>query len=305
MKMNTKTQKSGVKVRESVGSRIFTIINTLILAFLALIYILPLINILAISLSSNAAATAGLVKLLPVDFTLKSYEYVAKRAAFWKSLGVTVIRCLLGVSLNVIMCVLVAYPLSKDNRKLKLRTVYTWFFFITMLINAGLIPWYMTIKSVHLLGTIWALVLPGAVPVFSVVLMLNFFRAIPEELEEAAFMDGAGHWNIMARIYVPLSKASIATICLFALVYHWNSWFDGIILMNKPTQYPLQSYLQTIIIQGDTSVNSTTDWQTMALISDRTVKCAQIFLSTLPIVAAYPFLQRYFVKGMVMGSVKG
>lgn len=174
MKMNTKTQKSGVKVRESVGSRIFTIINTLILAFLALICILPLINILAISLSSNAAATAGLVKLLPVDFTLKSYEYVAKRAAFWKSLGVTVIRCLLGVSLNVIMCVLVAYPLSKDNRKLKLRTVYTWFFFITMLINAGLIPWYMTIKSVHLLGTIWALVLPGAVPVFSVVLMLNF-----------------------------------------------------------------------------------------------------------------------------------
>ena len=305
MKMNTKTQKSGVKVRESVGSRIFTIINTLILAFLALICILPLINILAISLSSNAAATAGLVKLLPVDFTLKSYEYVAKRAAFWKSLGVTVIRCLLGVSLNVIMCVLVAYPLSKDNRKLKLRTVYTWFFFITMLINAGLIPWYMTIKSVHLLGTIWALVLPGAVPVFSVVLMLNFFRAIPEELEEAAFMDGAGHWNIMARIYVPLSKASIATICLFALVYHWNSWFDGIILMNKPTQYPLQSYLQTIIIQGDTSVNSTTDWQTMALISDSTVKCAQIFLSTLPIVAAYPYLQRYFVKGMVMGSVKG
>ena len=305
MKMNTKTQKSGVKVRESVGSRIFTIINTLILAFLALICILPLINILAISLSSNAAATAGLVKLLPVDFTLKSYEYVAKRAALWKSLGVTVIRWLLGVSLNVIMCVLVAYPLSKDNRKLKLRTVYTWFFFITMLINAGLIPWYMTIKSVHLLGTIWALVLPGAVPVFSVVLMLNFFRAIPEELEEAAFMDGAGHWNIMARIYVPLSKASIATICLFALVYHWNSWFDGIILMNKPTQYPLQSYLQTIIIQGDTSVNSTTDWQTMALISDRTVKCAQIFLSTLPIVAAYPFLQRYFVKGMVMGSVKG
>ena len=312
MKMNTKTQKSGVKVRESVGSRIFTIINTLILAFLALICILPLINILAISLSSNAAATAGLVKLLPVDFTLKSYEYVAKRAAFWKSLGVTVIRCLLGVSLNVIMCVLVAYPLSKDNRKLKLRTVYTWFFFITMLINAGLIPWYMTIKSVHLLGTIWALVLPGAVPVFSVVLMLNFFRAIPEELEEAAFMDGAGHWNIMARIYVPLSKASIATICLFALVYHWNSWFDGIILMNKPTQYPLQSYLQTIVTRLDFQ-NMTVEElkrlaelnQTMALISDRTVKCAQIFLSTLPIVAAYPFLQRYFVKGMVMGSVKG
>ena len=297
--------QSGVRVRESLGSRIFTIINGLFLVLLALMCVLPLVNILAVLLSSNAAATAGLVKLWPVEFTLKSYEYVAKRAAFWRSLGVTLLRCLLGVSLNVLMCILTAYPLSKDNQKLRARTVYTWFFFITMLVNGGLIPQYMTIKSVGILGTIWALVLPGAVPVFSMVLMLNFFRAIPEELEEAAFMDGASHWSILMKIYVPLSKASIATICLFALVYHWNSWFDGIIMMNKPDQYPLQSYLHTIIIQGDTSVNSTTDWQTMALISDRTVKCAQIFLSTLPIVAAYPFLQRYFVKGMVMGSVKG
>ena len=297
--------QSGVRVRESLGSRIFTIINGLFLVLLALMCVLPLVNILAVSLSSNAAATAGLVKLWPVEFTLKSYEYVAKRAAFWRSLGVTLLRCLLGVSLNVLMCILTAYPLSKDNQKLRARTVYTWFFFITMLVNGGLIPQYMTIKSVGILGTIWALVLPGAVPVFSMVLMLNFFRAIPEELEEAAFMDGASHWSILMKIYVPLSKASIATICLFALVYHWNSWFDGIIMMNKPDQYPLQSYLHTIIIQGDTSVSSTTDWQTMALISDRTVKCAQIFLSTLPIVAAYPFLQRYFVKGMVMGSVKG
>ena len=297
--------QSGVRVRESLGSRIFTIINGLFLVLLALMCVLPLVNILAVSLSSNAAATAGLVKLWPVEFTLKSYEYVAKRAAFWRSLGVTLLRCLLGVSLNVLMCILTAYPLSKDNQKLRARTVYTWFFFITMLVNGGLIPQYMTIKSVGILGTIWALVLPGAVPVFSMVLMLNFFRAIPEELEEAAFMDGASHWSILMKIYVPLSKASIATICLFALVYHWNSWFDGIIMMNKPDQYPLQSYLHTIIIQGDTSVNSTTDWQTMAMISDSTVKCAQIFLSTLPIVAAYPFLQRYFVKGMVMGSVKG
>ena len=297
--------QSGVRVRESLGSRILTIINGLFLVLLALMCVLPLVNILAVSLSSNAAATAGLVKLWPVEFTLKSYEYVAKRAAFWRSLGVTLLRCLLGVSLNVLMCILTAYPLSKDNQKLRARTVYTWFFFITMLVNGGLIPQYMTIKSVGILGTIWALVLPGAVPVFSMVLMLNFFRAIPEELEEAAFMDGASHWSILMKIYVPLSKASIATICLFALVYHCNSWFDGIIMMNKPDQYPLQSYLHTIIIQGDTSVNSTTDWQTMALISDRTVKCAQIFLSTLPIVAAYPFLQRYFVKGMVMGSVKG
>jgi putative aldouronate transport system permease protein len=163
----------------------------------------------------------------------------------------------------------------------------------------------MTINTLRLTGTIWALVLPGAVPVFNMVLMLNFFRAIPQELEDAAFMDGANHLNIMLRIFVPISKASIATICLFALVHHWNSWFDGIILMNKPSQYPLQSYLQTVIIQGDTALKSVTDWQSMALISDRTLKCAQIFISTLPIILAYPFLQRYFVKGMVLGSVKG
>lgn len=301
MRQNKKRNKR----KESTGSRLFTIVNTSILSILALLCIFPLINILAISFSSNAAVTAGKVSLIPVDFTLKSYEYVVERGAFWKSFGVTLLRCLLGVSLNMLLCILVAYPLSKNKSKLRLRTVYTWFFFITMLLNAGLIPQYMTVKSVNLIGTIWSLVLPGAVPVFSVVLMLNFFRAIPGDLEEAAFVDGAGHWRILWKIFIPLSKASIATICLFALVYHWNSWFDGIIYMNKPDQYPLQSYLQTIIIQGDTSVNSTTDWQTMALVSDRTVKCAQIFLATLPIIAAYPFLQRYFIKGMVVGSVKG
>ncbi|MDR1970503.1 MAG: carbohydrate ABC transporter permease [Treponema sp.] len=291
--------------KEPISSWTFSIINVAILMFLALICMLPLINVLAISLSSNAAATAGLVNLLPVDFNLQSYIYVAKRTAFWRSMAITILRCSLGVSINTALCVLTAYPLSKDNKKFRLRTLYAWYFFITMIVNSGLIPWYMTINTLRLTGTIWALVLPGAVPVFNMVLMLNFFRAIPQELEDAAFMDGANHLNIMLRIFVPISKASIATICLFALVHHWNSWFDGIILMNKPSQYPLQSYLQTVIIQGDTALKSVTDWQSMALISDRTLKCAQIFISTLPIILAYPFLQRYFVKGMVLGSVKG
>jgi putative aldouronate transport system permease protein len=292
-------------IKEPAGSRTFSIINITLLAFLALICILPLINILAVSLSSNAAATAGLVNLLPKGFNIQSYVYVAKRSAFWRSMGVTVIRCMLGVAINTMLCILTAYPLSKDNRKFGLRTVYAWFFFLTMIVNSGLIPWYIMINSLRLTGTIWALVLPGALPVFNVVLMLNFFRAIPEELEEAAFIDGATHFGIMVRIFVPISKASIATIALFSLVNHWNSWFDGIILMKKPSQYPLQSYLQTVIIQGDTALKSITDWQSMALVSDRTLKCAQIFISTIPIILAYPFLQRYFVKGMVLGSVKG
>ncbi len=291
--------------KEKYSSKIFVVVNTIILTILGLICLLPLINILAISFSSSAATNAGRVTLWPVDFTWSSYVYVAHRSAFWRSLGVTVLRCFLGVPLNVLLCILAAYPLSKDKTRFRHRTIYTWFFFLTMLINGGLIPWYMTIRSLGLLGKIWALVLPGAVPVFSVVLLLNFFRNVPKELDEATFIDGGGHWRLLFQIYVPVSLPSIATISLLALVFHWNSWFDGIILMNKPAQYPLQSYLQTVIVQRDLSLLGSSDWQTISQVSDRTVKSAQIFLSSVPVIAMYPFFQRYFVKGMVIGSVKG
>lgn len=285
--------------------KVFPFVNATLLSLLALACCIPMLNILAVSLSSSSAATSGAVGLWPVDFTWKSYEYVMKREAFWRSINVTLVRCVLGVSINMILCTLTAYPLSKEQRDLRFRTVYAWFFFLTMLINGGLIPWYMTINNLKLIGSIWALVLPGAVPVFNIVLLLNFFRGIPKELEEAGFVDGASHWVVLFRIFLPISKPAIATVALFSLVHHWNSWFDGIILMNKPSQYPLQSYLNTVIIQRDLSLVGSSDWQSIALVSDRTVKSAQIFLSALPIIAAYPFFQRYFVKGLVLGSVKG
>ena len=174
------TGKNKNRIKSSWRSKLFSLINGIVLTLLALLCILPLVNVLAISLSSNTAVTAGKVMFLPVDFTLKSYEYVAKREAFWRAMGITLERCLLGVALNVLLCIMTAYPLSKKNSRFHSRTAYTWFFFLTMLINGGLIPNFMTVKSLNLLGTIWALVLPGAVPVFSVVLMLNFFRALPD-----------------------------------------------------------------------------------------------------------------------------
>lgn len=289
----------------SSGAKVFYLINGLILVLLAAICILPVWNVLVISLSNNDAVRTGKVTFWPVDFNLSSYQYVAERASFWRAMGVAILRCVLGVSMNVFMCIIVAYPLSKPKGRFHGRTLYVWFFFLTMLINGGLIPSFMTIKSLHLLGSIWALVLPGAVPVFNVVMMINFFRVVPLELEEAAVVDGASQWQIMSRIFVPVSKPSIATILLFSLVGHWNSWFDGIIYMNKPEQYPLQSYLKTIIIDASTLTSANVDWQVMASISERTVKCAQIFVSMIPIMLIYPFLQKYFVKGMVMGSVKG
>jgi len=136
------------------------------------------------------------------------------------------------------------------------------------------------------------------------ILLLNFFRGLPKELEEAAYMDGAGHWTTLWRIFVPLSTPVLATITLFATVHHWNSWFDGLIFMNSPMNYPLQSYLQTVVIQQDLSANTNVDLDSLAEISDRTAKAAQIFLGALPILLVYPFLQRFFVKGIVLGSVK-
>ena len=287
------------------SSRLFVVLNYCILGFLALSCLIPLIHIFAISLSDSAAATGGMVVLWPVNFTLESYAYVARRAAFWHSMLVSVVRVLVGVGLNMVFCIVCAYPLSKEKDQFRFRTVYAWYFFLTMLVSGGLIPLYMVIRQTGLMGTFWALVIPGAVPVYNIILLLNFFRQTPRELEEAAIIDGAGQWRIMWQIFVPTSTAALATVALLSTVYHWNEWFNGILYMKTPDQYPLQSYLRTIVIDMKLTNMGANDWQALALVSDKTVKCAQIFLASLPILLVYPFLQRYFVKGMVLGSVKG
>jgi len=283
----------------------FTILNYIIIGFLGLICLIPLVHVLAISLSSSASATAGMVTLWPVDFTLESYAYVARRSAFWRSMLVSVERVILGVGLNMFFCITAAYPLSKAQDQFRCRSIYAWFFFITMLVSGGLIPTYMVIRETGLMGTIWALILPGAVPVYNIVLLLNFFRQTPRELEEAAIMDGANQWIILWRVFVPTSTAALATVGLYSTVYHWNEWFNGILYMKLPEQYPLQSYLRSVVIDMKLTNMGAQDWQALALVSDKTVKCAQIFLAALPILLVYPFLQKYFVKGMVLGSVKG
>ncbi|MDF2648095.1 MAG: carbohydrate transporter permease [Paenibacillus sp.] len=291
--------------RMSWSRKLFVICNYSLLIALAGICVLPLIYLLALSFSSNNAAAAGMVKLWPVDFTWKAYEFILSKPEFSRSLIVTLQRVLLGVSLNMILTVLVAYPLSKESSALKGRTVYVWIFVFTMLFNGGIIPLYMTIRALGLLDSIWALVLHHAVPVFNIVILLNFFRGLPKELEEAALMDGASHWRILWSIYVPLSAPSLATVTLFSTVAQWNSWFDGILFMNSPENYPLQSYLYTVVVGLETLMKSTTDLELIHLVSDRTAKAAQIFLGALPILVLYPFLQRYFTKGIVLGSVKG
>jgi putative aldouronate transport system permease protein len=293
----------------SAGRKVFVVFNYFFLGLASLLCILPFINLLAVSFSGSTAVAGGEVNFLPVDFTWKSYEFVMKSREFVRSLGVSIERVILGVSVNMLLTILTAYPLSKEKSVFKWRGVYAWFFMITMLFNAGLIPWYMTIKYTGLVDKIWALVIPGALPVFNMVVLLNFFRGLPKELEEAAFIDGAGHWRILWKIFIPLSKPSLATVALFCIVSHWNNWFDGLILMNKPIHYPLQSYLQTIIINPEVIMASAagkSDYTTLLqFVNTRTSRAAQIFIATIPILLAYPFLQKYFTTGLVLGSVKG
>ncbi|NMA64641.1 MAG: carbohydrate ABC transporter permease [Clostridiaceae bacterium] len=293
-------------LKRTTGEKIFTVFNVIILSIAAFLCLLPLINVLAISFSSSSAAAAGYVNLWPVDFTLASYQYALSKTEFLQSFLVSIKRVGLGYLVNMILTISIAYPLSKEKSAFRARNVYAWFFIITMMFSGGLIPTYMTIKSLHLLDTLWALVLPGAVPVFNVILLMNFFRGIPNEIEEAAYVDGAGHWTTLFKIYLPLSLPSLATVSLFVLVGHWNGWFDGMIYMNSPKNYPLQTYLRSIIISPDLdTMTSSEQLVNMAEVSDRTFKSAQVFLGALPILAVYPFLQKFFMKGLVMGSVKG
>ncbi|RED87692.1 MULTISPECIES: carbohydrate ABC transporter permease [Cohnella] len=291
--------------RLSFGRKLFLALDYAFLVGLAVLCLLPLINVLAISFSSSTAATANLVKFWPVDFNLKSYDYALSKPEFADAYWVSFKRILIGTPVNVVLTMLVAYALSKDDRQFRWRKIYSWAFIFTMLFNGGLIPWYITIKELGLIDTFWALVLPGAVPVFSVILLLNFFRGIPKEIEEAALIDGCGHWRIMWQIFLPLSAPAIATITLFSLVGHWNSWFDGLILMNKTEHYPLQSYLQTLVISFDLKIMNVKEAELLSQINNRTLKASQIFLAALPIMLTYPMLQKYFMKGIVMGSVKG
>ncbi|MFC3800506.1 carbohydrate ABC transporter permease [Cohnella sp. GCM10012308] len=292
-------------MRTSLSGRLFNGFNAVVLVLLALLCLLPLVQVLAVSLSSSTAASAGAVKLWPVDLTFESYKFVLGKPEFPRAFWISLERVLLGATINMLLTITLAYPLSKEPAAFRGRTVYVWFFVLTMLVGGGLIPWYLVIKAAGLLGSIWALVLPGAVNVFNVVLLLNFFRGLPKELEEAAFVDGAGHWTILWKLFVPLSMPALATLILFTVVGHWNSWFDGLILMNTPEKYPLQSYLQTVVINRDLSLITMADAATLSQVSDRTLKGAQIFLAALPIICVYPFLQRFFIKGVVVGSVKG
>jgi putative aldouronate transport system permease protein len=295
---------------DSIPRRIFLVCNTVFILIVALICIAPFINLLAVSFSDKVAVAAGEVTFLPVGFTTISYKFITNTSKFTDSLLVSIKRTFIGVPVNLLLIILTAYPLSKSKEDFRARNVFSWFFVITILFNAGLIPTYMVVKSTGLMNSIWSLILPGAVPVFSMLVVMNYMRGLPKELLEAAYIDGAGHLQTLVKIVLPVSLPTIATVTLFAFVSHWNSWFDGMIYMNKVENYPLQTYLQTVVVNPEEFMRNNTDMsgnlsKYLSMVSARTTGAAQMFLAMIPVLCIYPFLQKYFTTGLVMGSVKG
>lgn len=288
--------------------RAFDVILAVMLGIVCLTCVLPFVNLLAVSFSGSTAVSAGKVGFLPVDFTLSSYQYLLEDGRFFRAMFVSIERVVLGTFLNLALAVLTAYPLSRPKGVLFGRGFYVVFFVITMLIGGGMIPSYLLVSSLGLRNTIWSLILPGALPVSNMIILMNFIRGLPEELNEAASLDGANPMQILFQIILPLLKPSLATVGLFCMVSHWNDWFSGMIYMSDPAKYPLQTYMQSLLTNFETLLmgDSTHDIRSLlSMMNARTGRAAQMFLGALPIMIIYPFLQKYFTKGLVLGSVKG
>lgn len=286
--------------RISFSRKIFVICNTIFLVTMALLCILPLINLFALSLSGKAAANSGAVTFWPVDFTLMAYEKTFRNSNFIRSILIAVGRTAIGTLFSMFVITTAGYALSKDFRG---RTPLMWFFVFTMLFGGGLIPSYLVNTSLGLKNNFLVYIIPGAFSCYNLILIMNFFKSIPKALEEAALIDGANFFTVLWRIFLPLSKAGLATVALFIMVGNWNEWFTGILYMSDTKNYPLASFLQVIVVQGNQQ-DLALDPASAAAMSERTIKAAQVFIGALPILLVYPFLQKYFVTGLVMGAVK-
>jgi putative aldouronate transport system permease protein len=291
---------------KSWGRRVFRAFNYVMLSVVGLLCLAPMFHFLAVSFSDRAATVGSLVTLWPIRFTTASYDLVLKAPLFYRSLFVSVQRVALGVSLQMAITILTAYPLSRPARRFKGRNFLMWLLLIGLFTDWGIIPWWLVIRSLGLMNSMWALVIPPSMAPYSVILLMNFFREIPEELDDAARIDGASHWRRLFNIYVPLSLPAIATLTLFSVVFHWNSWFDGMVLIYDVNKLPLQTFLRSVVIGLDTSNLALQPATAQFLLySDRSIRAASIFLSVVPILAIYPLLQRYFVTGIKLGAVKG
>lgn len=294
----------GTAIRQSVGSRAFDVFLVIFMLIFLLITLYPFWYVVVVSLSNGKAVMGGKVFLWPVDFTFATYRVVLRDSNILTGLKNTVIYTFLGTFINLVVTTLCAYPLSRPG--LPGKGVIMKFVVFTMFFSGGMIPTYLVVNQLGMIDSIWAMVLPGAISTYNMIVMRTFFMGIPDSLHESACLDGASEMQILLRIVLPLSKAILATMLLFYAVGHWNSYMNALLYLNKKSMFPLQSILRNMVVDGQLSEAQTAvgGGSNFAVV-ETTMKYAVIVVSTLPIILIYPFVQKYFVKGVMIGSVKG
>lgn len=281
------------------------IILTFFIAIFVLLCVLPFVNVIAVSLSSKSAILRGAVALWPVEFTTSAYKAILGDSSLIYCLGYTVVVTVVYTAIAMLLTILLAYPLTK--KRLAGRKFFNFVAMFTMYFSGGVIPVFLNVKELGLYNTAWALILPGVLSTYNMIILKSFFAALPKELEEAATIDGADDFQILVRIYLPLSLASIATLVLFYAVGKWNSFQDALYYIETRSLQPLQLRLYNII-KGATSVDVTMqegNANSLASEISESIESATIMFATLPILVVYPFVQRYFVAGVTLGAVKG
>ena len=278
----------------------FDYVNYFFMLLALLAWLLPFIYLIAVSFSSPRAILNKEVILFPVEFNLSAYETIFTYPSFFNNYMNTIVYTLLGTAIAMAMTALFAYPLSKSH--LIGHSLVMKFVIFSMVFTGGLIPTYLLISNLKMTGTIWAMVIPHAVNQFNLIILINFFRSLPEELEDAAKIDGLGYFGIFTKIAIPLAKPALATITLYYAVFFWNDWFNGLIYLNTD-QYPVMLLLRNIV--NGTAVMDAGAGGAEKMTIGISIKAAVIITTTLPIIILYPFLQKYFVQGIMVGAVKG
>ena len=285
-------------IRVSASRRVFLAANTIILLAISFIMLYPVLYVIAASFSEETAILRGDVVFIPVDAHVKAYQKVFQYPLLWQSYGNTLLYTGLGTVINRVLTVFGAWALSQ--KKMVGRRFFTLMCTFTMFFNGGMIPTFLVIRELRLLNTIWAILLPGAVSTYNMILMRTFFMQIPQSLVEAAELDGCRDFGVLFRIVLPLSLASLMTIGMFYAVAHWNSYFTAVLYLSKPELYPLQIILRQVVLLNEIVENSSSTENVMA----EGIKYATIVVAMIPMLCIYPFVQRYFVKGVMVGSVK-
>lgn len=294
------TEPRGVK--DTRGYTVFRVFNVTLLLTIAFVTLYPFVNLVAQAFSSEAYINSGQVNLVPRGFNLRTFEVVMSDNMFWRNYQNTVIYTVTATAIAMVMTTMFAYALSK--RHLKGRTFFIGVAVFTMFFNGGLIPNYVLITALGFKNSIWAIVIPNAISVFNLLVMKAFFENFPEELEEAAAIDGLSTYGVFLRIVLPLSKAVVATMVLFYAVSFWNSWFQAFLYMDRRELYPVTVYLRNLLAGASTSESVQGGGGTDLTQVASNVKAVTMVLTVLPIICLYPFIQKYFVSGVMLGSVK-